>query len=504
MENEKNNPSFEDWFRDLENQAGTEAKAEADTDALFQDIPVTKPIGVDDTAMDSHSMSDLSDMELEKIIQEAMSEEWDMDLPAEETLPEPDTGGFIDNAYSDEPENTEAEGSEPAYEEGGVPRKVRPKRKGGYGLFGLPHIASTAIWLGLALLIGISIGRLVWLCAADILAFGRPDRDVTITITEADTLDTITDKLYDNGLIKYPSVFKMYAQLAKVEEKGKISVGTFELNTMYDYHALVGGMSATSSYRETTEVVIPEGFTCAQIFKLLEEKGVCSVQALEEYAMTSQFSSYWFLEGVEKGTKYCLEGFLFPDTYEFYTNDTPQRIFSKMLARFDDVFDDEKRDELDILNATLAAMYKRNGYSQEYADQHKLTVREVVIIASIIEKESAHSGEVRNISSVIYNRLTNPGEYPKLNLDATIVYILGKNELTKEDLAVDSPYNTYLYDGLPPGAISNPGEFSLKGALSPADTNYHFYALDPNAEPRQHKFFATYKEHQAFLESLGY
>ncbi len=500
MENEKNNQGFDQWFQELEAQAKPEPASAPQPES-------TQPAPANESGMAELSMSELSELELERIIQEAMSEEWDMALTEPTPEPEPEADGFLDDAYSDTPE-----GAEPPYpveeecdEDGNVPRKVRPKRKGGYGLFGLPHIASTAIWLGLALLIGISIGRLVWLCAADILAFGRPDRDVTITITEEDTLDSITQKLHENGLIKYPSIFKMYAQLAKVEEKGKISVGTFELNTLYDYHALVGGMSATSSYRETTDVIIPEGYTCAQIFALLEEKGVCSAKALEDYSIQSQFSSYWFLEDVPKGTKYCLEGFLYPDTYEFYTNDTPQRIFSKMLARFDEKFDEEMRAQIDTLNDTLAAMYKRHGLSQEYADAHKLTVREVVIIASIIEKESAHSGEVRTIASVIYNRLTNPYEYPTLDMDATIVYLLGgKAELTKDDLLIDDPYNTYLYEGLPPGSISNPGEFSLKGALNPSETNYHFYALDPNAETRQHRFFATYEEQDAFLKSLGY
>ena len=161
------------------------------------------------------------------------------------------------------------------------------------------------------------------------------------------------------------------------------------------------------------------------------------------------------------------------------------------------------QEQVDELNDRLAAKYRANGYSQTYIDEHKLTVKEVVIIASMIEKETAHTGEIRNISSVIYNRLTNPRSYPKLNIDATVVYALGgKTDLTAEDMKYDSPYNTYLYEGLPPGAISNPGEFSLQAALNPTDSKYYFYALDPNAEVRGHKFFATYQEHLDFLNSL--
>lgn len=492
MENEKNNGLPEDLFADLLPEQQSDQQIETD-----------------EQAVGSHNLSDISDMEFEKIMQEALSEEWNLeDIAAEEMISDPETEVYMDNDYADsdadasdiEPLDEASAEEEP--DDGSVPRKVRPKRKNGYGLFAIPHLLSTGIWAALILLIGISLGRLLWLGASDILAFGRQDRSVTITITTADTLDTITNKLHNAGLIKYPNLFKMYAKLAKVEEKGKISPGTFELNTLYDYHALVGGMSATSSYRETTEIMIPEGYTCAQIFALLEEYGICTVAELESYAMTSEFSSYWFLDGVERGTKYCLEGFLYPDTYEFYTNDTPQRIFHKFLSRFDEMFDDEMVAQIDELNERLAAVYRSRGFGQDYIDEHTLTIREVVVIASMIEKETAHTGEIRTISSVIYNRLTNPGNYPYLNIDATLVYALGgKTNLTAEDKKFDSPYNTYLYKGLPPGPISNPGMFSLKAALDPLETGYYFYALDPSIH--EHKFFKTYEEHKKFLDSSG-
>lgn len=475
-----------DWFQQLE------APAEA-----------MEEIGADEHAVSSHEMASIADMELEKIMQEAMSDEWDLAAIEREILSEPIEEAFPEN-HTEKMDNRDTD----LYTDSGTEqeddpdagRKVRPRRKSGYGLFGLPHLVSVAIWAVLCITVGISLGRLVWVCAADVLAFGRPDQDVVITITAQDNLDTITAKLHNAGLIKYPTLFKVYANLASVEEKGKISVGTFTLNTMYDYHALVGGMSSTSSYRQTTEVVIPEGYTCAQIFSLLEKKGVCSAEDLEQYCIESEFTSYWFLADVEKGYKYCLEGFLFPDTYQFYTDSSAQQVFIKLLAGFENHFNEEMVAQLAVLNETLAAKYKANGASEKYVP---LTVKDIVTIASMIEKETAYSGESPTISSVIYNRLTNPYEYPKLNIDATVVYALGgKKDLTAEDLKVDSPYNTYLYEGLPPGAISNPGIYSLRAALNPADTKYYFYALDPTAEFTSHKFFKTYKEHQAFLDSL--
>jgi len=137
---------------------------------------------------------------------------------------------------------------------------------------------------------------------------------------------------------------------------------------------------------------------------------------------------------------------------------------------------------------------------KDYIQEHTLDVMDVVNIAAMIERETAGSGESATIASVIYNRLCNPN-YPFLNIDATIQYALGERKatLTYEDLEIDSPYNTYLYPGLPVGPISNPGLNSLKAALNPEDTGYYYYALDVDG---MHHFSRNQEEHEAFLASL--
>lgn len=379
-------------------------------------------------------------------------------------------------------------------------QRRRPRKKRADNFFGASHILSTFVWLLIVVLVGVSLGNLVWVCASDVLAFGRENREVTITINPSDTMDQITDKLVDAGLVKYGSLFKIYANVS--DAKSDILAGTYTLNTMYDYHALVDYMSTRES-QATVDVVIPEGYSCAQIFDLLEEKEVCSVEDMEKWAAEGELSNYWFLEGVERGSKYCLEGFLFPDTYEFYTNDDPQRVLEKMLDNFGRRFSQELRDSVVTLNERLAGMMADNGYDQDYIDSHKLSVQEVVTVASLIEKESANTLESYTISSVIYNRLTNAAEYPYLNIDAAILYALGehKEHLSQADLEIDSPYNTYLHKGLTPGPICNPGLYSLNAALDPDSSNYHYYAMDP--ETGAHHFSETMDEHNAFLDSLG-
>ena len=404
-------------------------------------------------------------------------------VPAEEPAPE------------EEPvEEPEQQGEEIAM------RKGRPKRKKGYGLLGIPHILATLVWIAIVVAIGVSLGRLAWICAADVLAFGREEKEVVISIEDTDTLEDIAAKLQENGLIQYTELFKLYAGLTSARED--ISSGTFKLNTIYDYNALVDSMTYYSSSREVVSVMIPEGYNCAQMFALLEEKGVCKAADLEEYAANGELDDYWFLENVERGDKYCLEGYLFPDTYEFYMGDDAERVLEKLLDVFDYRFSEDMIAAVDKLNETLAAKYRANGYGDDYIAEHKMTVREVVIVASLIEKETAGNDESYKIASVIYNRLTNQAQWPYLNIDAALLYALGHKEaLSNEDLQVDSPYNTYTHQGLIPGPITNPGLNSLKAALLPEDTGYYCYALNP--ETGKHHFTKTYAEHLAFLDSLG-
>lgn len=414
-------------------------------------------------------------------------------LPAEEAveeMPQLDIHSLYLPEDGDEPE-------EPV-------QKRRPARKSGYGFFGIPHLITTVVWLLLVAAIGISLGRLAWVCASDVLAFGRENHAVTITITDADTLEDIANKLHMGGLIRYPKLFIQYAKLAKVEEKEKISTGTFTLNTLYDYHALVSAMGSYSDARETVDVTIPEGYTCKQIFRLLEEKGVCSYDELMEYAAIGRLDDYWFLKGIRRGSDNCLEGFLFPDSYQFYIDDEPRRVIEKMLDAFDYRFSDRMHEQIVELNERLAEMMRENGYDEEYIANNYYDIRKIITVASLIEKESVGIVESYTISSVFYNRLTNLNEYPYLNSDAALYYALGgasEHELTAADLEMDSPYNTYTHMGLIPGPIANPGRDSIYAALDPDETNYHFFIY--NKEEGRHHFSETLAEHEAYAATLG-
>ena len=465
--------SFMDRIPDVNDPEESPRQAEGD----FSQPVLGEEITPDEGAMDFHGMLGHGEEE----------PPFDMDLLNDPELSEsqsPDESDSSDQEYRDNGQDldavpdSQAKESEAEHRERPV-RKGRPKRKKGEGLLGIPNILVTFVWLALILAIGVTAGRMLWVCAADVLAFGREDQVVTITIYESDTMDDIIEKLYSNGLIRYRSLFQLYASISDAEED--IQPGIYDLNTRYDYHALVNSMSPSSS-RSVVQLTIPEGYTCRQIFDLLEENRVCTAVDIGAYAVDGELDDYWFLENVERGSEYCLEGFLFPDTYQFYKNSTPREALEKMLDNFEVRFNEEMRAQIETLNANVTG----GGY----------TVREVVIVASLIEREAAAPSEAAAIAGVIYNRLFRWGDTPAyLNIDAALVYAQGGDNQTI-DTTLDSPYNTYTHVGLTPTPIANPGLSSLEAALNPETHDYYYYVLNPSTG--MHQFSTTYEEHEAY------
>lgn len=336
-----------------------------------------------------------------------------------------------------------------------------------------------------------------WKCADDVLALTKLDRTVTFTVSEGESIASVAGRLKEEGLVEYEWLFKFYCWFSHAERK--IEPGTYELNNLYDYHALVNGMIATSTDRATVTVTVPEGYECKDIFQLLAENGVCTVDELEQTAANYQFD-YAFLRGLEYGSKTRLEGYLFPDTYEFYVNDKPENVIDKFLRNFDNKLTDQMYEDVAALNDRLREKMQASGFTDTEIANAELTMHDVIIVASLVEKETAKTSESATIASVIYNRLCSK-LYPCLQIDATIQYALGerKEVLSDADKYVISPYNTYTNAGLPAGPIANPGINSIRAALYPADTDYYFYALGTNGV---HHFSTTYYEHQDFLAEM--
>ena len=293
-----------------------------------------------------------------------------------------------------------------------------------------------------------------------------------VEVTEDDTFSTISEKLSDAGIIRYPALFNLYLNIAK--SGTTFEPGQYEVSAKLDYPAIARAMRKTT-VRETVRVTVPEGYTTAQIVTLLAQKNVCSEEALYAAIETEDFDYDWLTELGEG--KRRLEGYLFPDTYEFYVEDDPKAVIGKFLANFGAKY-----------NEDLRAATEKTGYS----------LREIVIIASMIEREAKLSEERPVIASVIYNRLDS-AKFPYLQIDATVAYILGRAP-TDADLTIDDPYNTYVNEGLPPGPIANPGLASIQAALDPTETGYYFYVARRDGS---HIFSRTAAEHEEAIREVS-
>ena len=240
-----------------------------------------------------------------------------------------------------------------------------------------------------------------------------------------------------------------------------------------DYRALISSMGSSSANRMTTTVTIPEGMTEAQIFSLLERR-VSTVEQLEEAAANYDFK-FSFLKGVVPlGDPKRLEGYLFPDTYEFYMGEEPVSVLNKMILRFDEIFTDEMRQEV-----------QNDGR----------TIQDVVTVASMIEKETDGSDQAK-IASVIYNRLDNPTSETAgyLNIDATILYATGGTEV---DLSADTLQHPDP-QGPHPHGYRQPRCRCAEGRGVP---RLHQVLLLCPGDDGKHHFFATYREQQNFIAS---
>jgi UPF0755 protein len=294
---------------------------------------------------------------------------------------------------------------------------------------------------------------------------GAVGKTVTVVVPSGASLGSIADELEAQGVVKHARAFVIKAQSDGYATKFMPGTYTFHQNEPYDrlVALLTKGVNAP-----TIKVSIPEGTTLKQA-AVRVAAAVPGVSAADYVDVARDNPPPFHLQGYKRGT--TLEGVLFPATYDALPKTTAAEFIDKQLAAFHDYFA-----EVDLTRARKA----------------NLTAYDVVIIASIIEKESQMAADRSKVAAVIWNRLKKG---MLLQLDSTVLYALGKTKpvVTYDDLKVDSPYNTYKYGGLPPTPISNPGLAALKAAADPADVPYLFYVAR-NDGSGLHYFSTTYSQ----------
>lgn len=368
--------------------------------------------------------------------------------------------------------NGQSHSSGPSHSSGGQRRPRRRRRRMNPMLYLVLVLASSAVLAGIG-----------WLLINDLCSLNKPEVTVTVEVTADDNLSSVAKKLHEAGLVKYRWFFKLVGGVANADEK--IGIGTYSLNSNMDYLALISAMRNSSGNlkAETVKVTIPEGYTVAQTIQLLASKGVNTAEALTEAAQTATFE-YDFIDNDSEETS-RLEGYLFPDTYEFYVGEKPASALNRLIKNFNN---------------------KMNADRMGMVEDSKYTLEQIITIASLIEKET-DGGDQAKIASVIYNRLDGPGDkagtYGMLQIDASLLYALPGHTgaITSEELKTDSKYNLSKYAGLPPTAIANPGLDSIIAALEPETTDYYYYALGKDGK---HRFFTNYNDHVNFVKSSDY
>jgi UPF0755 protein len=296
---------------------------------------------------------------------------------------------------------------------------------------------------------------------------GDEQKTIELTIENGSSVRDIASLLQNSGVIDNNMQF---IYLCKKNGKGdNFQPGEHTFNNYMDFNAVCTELESGGLSEEQVTVTITEGMWLKEIAALMEEKGLCTADEFIE-ACNSRDYDYDFVADIPDRDN-LLEGYLFPDTYNFSTDMTAHDIVNKMLSRFNDVFD------VSLKGA---------------ASMHNLSVDEAVIMASLIESEAKYPEDRAKISSVMYNRIE---QGMKLQMDASVLYALGerKSRVLYADLEVADEHNTYYVSGLPVGPIGNAGAACLEAAVNPADTDYIYYVVE-NQETGEHYFTNNYND----------
>lgn len=341
--------------------------------------------------------------------------------------------------------------------------------------------ANTRAWtiVGICLLCSIFISTYTISCANDILGIGRnKEKVVTVTIPADTTTSSAIDILKDNGLVKHKVVCKVFAKMMKYRDDNYLP-GIYYVNASVGVEKMLSSFKESSNHGETVKLTFPEGYSIDQIAEKLQKYEVCSAdifyKTLEEVDFASE---YKFIAAIQdKDARYhAYEGYFYPDTYEFYVGENASSVIRKFFDNFRDKW---------------AQVY------EEQAQKLGMSVDEVITIASIIEKEAYGSKQMPLVSSVLHNRLNSSALFPLLQCDSTANYYKKYVDPhvtdTAKKMVLEKSYNTSASQGLPPGAICNPGDSAINAALFPDKSEYYFFLHDNN-----HKIYMakTDTEHQ--------
>lgn len=298
----------------------------------------------------------------------------------------------------------------------------------------------------------------------------KSDKDITITVNEGDGFSNVIEQLDKNNKLRNKYIVKLKIRMDYKDIK--IIPGNYKIKKDVSLKKLIKILETEDFDKNLIKVTIPEGYNIEDMAKVFEKANLFSsdefLKAIKEYDLPSYVKK-------DSRKKYALEGYLYPNTYYINEKEAPEEVIKTMLDEFEKVIKEiESEEDIDISDDEL---------------------EDLIIKASLIEKEVKESSEKPIVSSVINNRLNKD---MKLQFCSTVNYVIGYKDhevLTYNDIEIDSPYNTYKYMGLPVGPIASPGKDSIIAALKPKDTEYLYFVL--SEDNKTHYFSKTEEEHNA-------
>ncbi|MDE5984796.1 MAG: endolytic transglycosylase MltG [Eubacterium sp.] len=352
-------------------------------------------------------------------------------------------------------------------------KKVPPKNKKGQS------VAGTYVFFIVVIVLSMILSVYAVMCMNDILAITKTNSTVTVSYTEQiNDIDTAIDLLADNGLIKCKNFCKLFAKFRESQigpqyrngvynEEMGYEPGVYYLSGKMGLEGMLQAMHGNTTSAETVHLTFPEGLTVPEIVDKLVANEVCDKAALLSVIETVNFT-YSLVSDLQADEKvpYRLEGYMFPDTYDFYVGESASSVVKKFLSNGDARITEEHRKKAQEL-----------GYSME----------EIIIIASIIQMEAGDDDQMEEVSAILHNRLSDTVNYTSLGCDSTSDYIknkVGPSLSSTSSHTADyylSYYNTSNSSkvvGLPEGPICNPGLAAIEAALNPADSDAYFFFHD--------------------------
>ena len=337
------------------------------------------------------------------------------------------------------------------------------------------------VWAVMVVLVALTLGSYLISGSNDFLAIGRSELGrTTVVIPEDITAAELAEMLENAGAIDEAEFFNIYCTITT--DMKYFKPGTYEVNTNMDYEGLINYLQAGNVNREIVTITFHEGMTIREIAARFEEYGVASAQEILDACQTNEFDNYDMVAAINNANDkyYKLEGYLFPDTYNFYVDEEVDSVLGKML------YDFQVRVTSDIVEDI-----ENSGY----------TMDEIITLASIIQAEAASVEDMYRVSAVLHNRLKNGADQNIYNLgcDSTYYYPYSAEDVPE---GFTSDYNTYEISGLPAGPICCPGLDAIKAAVRPNEDYMGYFYFCHDDEGKTY-FATTASEHEANLVEAG-